>query len=135
MQFQNTNRFNTAASFAAYMCDSFDWLIQREGHIPRMMTIGLLMITRPGRMPALESILEHITKSDKAWILCYAGRDCKTLVKKTFGRSFKFPLENSTIHAKVARYESQRTLCSPNFSVQTPNYQPKNVRRIERNYL
>ena len=70
MQFQNTNRFNTSASFATYVCDSFDWLLLRESNIPRMMTIGLhlRMITRPGRMLALERILDHITKSGKAWI-------------------------------------------------------------------
>ena len=70
MQFQNTNRFNTAKSFATYVCDAFDWLALRESHIPRVMTIGLhlRMITRPGRMFALEKILEHITGSGKAWI-------------------------------------------------------------------
>ena len=70
MQFQNTNRFNTAASFSEYVIDSFDWLCKRESNIPRMMTIGLhlRMITRPGRMPALESILEHIRGSGLAWI-------------------------------------------------------------------
>ena len=70
MQFQNTNRFNTASSFAEYVIESFDWLCQRESNIPRMMTIGLHLrvITRPGRMPALERILDHITKSGKAWI-------------------------------------------------------------------
>eukprot|EP01127_Copromyxa_protea_P018119 TRINITY_DN562_c0_g1_i3.p1 TRINITY_DN562_c0_g1~~TRINITY_DN562_c0_g1_i3.p1 ORF type:complete len:598 (+),score=88.61 TRINITY_DN562_c0_g1_i3:564-2357(+) len=71
MQFQNTTRFNTARSFSEYVCDSFDWLVNHENFIPRMMTIGLHLriIGRPGRMPALYSILEHITKSGKAWIV------------------------------------------------------------------
>ena len=72
IQFQNTNnqRFNTAPSFAKYVCDSFDWLLQRESHLPRVMTIGLnlRMISRPGRMPELESILQHVSDSGKAWI-------------------------------------------------------------------
>jgi peptidoglycan/xylan/chitin deacetylase (PgdA/CDA1 family) len=71
MQFQENSRFNTASSFAQYCIDSFDWMCAREEGIPRMMTIGLHLriIGRAGRMLALEKILEHLTKSEKAWIV------------------------------------------------------------------
>lgn len=71
MQFQENSRFNTAGSFAQYCIDSFDWMCAREQGIPRMMTIGLHLriIGRAGRMVALEKILEHLTHSDRAWIV------------------------------------------------------------------
>ena len=70
MQFQHSNRFAGSADFAAYVCDAFDWLA-REGETgPRMLSIGLhlRMIGRPGRMKALETILEHLRSSDHAWV-------------------------------------------------------------------
>ncbi len=38
--------------------------------MPRMLSIGLhlRMIARPGRMGALEQVLQHITKSQAAWV-------------------------------------------------------------------
>eukprot|EP01126_Amoeba_proteus_P032737 TRINITY_DN3194_c0_g3_i9.p1 TRINITY_DN3194_c0_g3~~TRINITY_DN3194_c0_g3_i9.p1 ORF type:complete len:491 (-),score=49.83 TRINITY_DN3194_c0_g3_i9:41-1513(-) len=70
MQYQGTSRFTTASSFSRYVIDAFDWLANHETYIPRMLTIGLHLrvISRPGRMPALEEILLHISKSEKAWI-------------------------------------------------------------------
>lgn len=70
MQFQHTQRFNTAASFAEYVCDAFDWL-WREGETkPRMLSIGLhlRMIGRPGRIGALERILQHMQQRGNAWV-------------------------------------------------------------------
>ena len=75
MQFQNTQRFNTAASFSEYVCDAFDWLAREGNTMPRMLSVGLhlRMIGRPGRMKALERILQHVTASNAgasggAWI-------------------------------------------------------------------
>ena len=71
MQFQNTQRFATAASFAEYVCDAFDWLAQEgAAGMPRMMSVGLhlRMIGRPARMKALELILAHMRSKTGAWI-------------------------------------------------------------------
>ncbi|MEO7010620.1 MAG: polysaccharide deacetylase family protein, partial [Caldimonas sp.] len=70
MQFQHTQRFDTGAAFAAYVCDAFDWL-RREGEAkPRMLSIGLhlRMIGRPGRIGALARIFEHLERCGGAWI-------------------------------------------------------------------
>ena len=70
MQFQHSNRFAGSADFAAYVCDALDWLA-REGEAgPRMLSIGLhlRMIGRPGRMKALETILEHLRRDGHAWV-------------------------------------------------------------------
>ncbi|MCY0148590.1 polysaccharide deacetylase family protein [Hoeflea sp. G2-23] len=69
MQFYDSNRFN-GRDFAAYVIDAFDWLVREGRTQPRMLSIGLHLriIGRPGRMAALEQILEHITDSQKAWV-------------------------------------------------------------------
>lgn len=71
MQFQHTQRFNTAASFIEYVCDSYDWLWREGESKPRMLSIGLhlRMIGRPGRIVALERILAHIQQKGGAWIV------------------------------------------------------------------
>jgi peptidoglycan/xylan/chitin deacetylase (PgdA/CDA1 family) len=70
MQFQHTQRFDTGATFATYVCDAFDWLRREGERAPRMLSIGLhlRMIGRPGRIGALERILEHIEREGGAWI-------------------------------------------------------------------
>jgi peptidoglycan/xylan/chitin deacetylase (PgdA/CDA1 family) len=70
MQFQHTQRFATAAQFAEYVCDAYDWLWQEGARAPRMMSIGLhlRMIGRPARMKALELILSHLHAKPGAWI-------------------------------------------------------------------
>ena len=70
MQFQHTQRFNTANSFADYVCDAFDWLYEEGETAPRMLSIGLhlRMIGRPGRIGALDRILRHITNRGDAWV-------------------------------------------------------------------
>lgn len=70
MHFQHTDRFGTGRDFSQYVCGAYDWL-EREGeHKPRMLSVGLhlRMIARPGRMGALERILEHITQRKTAWV-------------------------------------------------------------------
>ena len=70
MQFQHTQRFDTSASFSTYVCDAFDWLAREGKTQPRMLSIGLhlRMIGRPGRMKALETILQHLVDSNAEWI-------------------------------------------------------------------
>ncbi|WP_445680031.1 polysaccharide deacetylase family protein [Radicibacter daui] len=70
MQFQNTQRLATGHDFADYVCDAFDWLWREGESMPRMMSIGLhlRMIGRPGRIGALEAILQHMAGKGGAWI-------------------------------------------------------------------
>lgn len=69
MQFQHTQRFDTATSFSDYVCDAIDWLVREGWSAPRMLSVGLhlRMIGRPARMKALERILIHTHKAG-AWI-------------------------------------------------------------------
>lgn len=69
MQFQHTQRFATADSFSTYVCDAYDWLAREGDTLPRMLSVGLhlRMIGRPGRMKALETLLQHMS-GDGAWI-------------------------------------------------------------------
>jgi allantoinase len=63
--------FSTGEEFFRYCRDSFDWLYRRgtEGS-PRMMTISLhaRIIGRPGRIDALERLLDHIQRHDGVWL-------------------------------------------------------------------
>ena len=70
MQFFHTNRFCGAGDFASYVIDAFDWLHREGAHAPKMMSIGLHLriIGRPGRITALNKILDHITDRGNAWI-------------------------------------------------------------------
>jgi peptidoglycan/xylan/chitin deacetylase (PgdA/CDA1 family) len=70
MQFQHTQRIATAAQFAEYVCDAFDWLAGEGESVPRMLSVGLhlRMIGRPGRMKALAQILSHMRAGNKTWI-------------------------------------------------------------------
>lgn len=74
MQFQHTNRFVRAADFAGYVTDAFDWLWEEGRNQPKMMSIGLhlRMLGRPGRIAALERMLEHMVRRGGAW---FARRD------------------------------------------------------------
>lgn len=70
MQFQNTNRFRGAADFADYVLDAYAWLHREGANEPKMMSIGLHLrvIGRPGRIGALDRILEAIQAKGGAWI-------------------------------------------------------------------
>ena len=70
MQFQHTHRFVTSANFSDYVCDAYDWLAREGETMPRMLSIGLhlRMIGRPGRMKALETILQHVVDSNAEWV-------------------------------------------------------------------
>jgi putative urate catabolism protein len=63
--------FDLGEHFFSYVRDSFDWLyrIGQEGR-PRMMSIGLhnRLIGRPGRIAALDRLLDHIQRHDGVWL-------------------------------------------------------------------
>jgi allantoinase len=68
---QRGGDFSTGDEFFRYCRDAFDWLYRRgtEGS-PRMMTISLhaRIIGRPGRIGALERLLDHIQRHDAVWL-------------------------------------------------------------------
>jgi allantoinase len=68
---QRGGDFSTAEDFFCYCRDAFDWLYRRgkEGS-PRMLTLSLhaRIIGRPGRIVALERLLDHIQKHQAVWL-------------------------------------------------------------------
>ena len=61
----------TPGMWAAYACDSIDWLLREGRERPKMLSIGLHLriIGRPGRMAALERVLEHARRAgDAVWV-------------------------------------------------------------------
>jgi peptidoglycan/xylan/chitin deacetylase (PgdA/CDA1 family) len=70
MQFQHTQRFATGRQFAEYVCDAADWLAREGTTRSRMLSVGLhlRMIARPGRIAALERMLEHLQRRGDVWI-------------------------------------------------------------------
>jgi allantoinase len=63
--------YQTAAEFVTYIADTFDTLYAEgvDGQA-KMMTVGLhaRLIGRPGRIVALERILDHMTAHEGVWI-------------------------------------------------------------------
>jgi allantoinase len=68
---QRGSDFSTGEEFFVYCRDAFDWLYRRgsEGR-PRMMSVGLhgRIIGRPGRIGALERLLDHIQRHEGVWL-------------------------------------------------------------------
>jgi allantoinase len=68
---QRGGDFGTAEQFLTYCRDAFDWLYRagQEGRA-RMMTISLhgRIIGRPGRIAALERLLDHIQQHEAVWL-------------------------------------------------------------------
>jgi len=68
---QRGGDFSTGEEFFVYCRDAFDWL-HRQGRAgrARMMTISLhaRIIGRPGRLGALERLLDHIQRHEAVWI-------------------------------------------------------------------
>jgi allantoinase len=68
---QRGGDFSTGDEFFSYCRDAFDWLYRRgtQGS-PRMLTISLhcRIIGRPGRIGALERLLEHIQGHEGVWL-------------------------------------------------------------------
>jgi allantoinase len=68
---QRGGDFATGEDFLRYCTDAFDWLYRRGGEgSPRMLTIGLhgRIIGRPGRIGALQRLLDHIQRHDSVWV-------------------------------------------------------------------
>jgi allantoinase len=68
---QRGGDFSTGEQFFTYCRDAFDWLYRLgvEGR-PRMMSVGLhgRIIGRPGRIGALQRLLEHIMRHEGVWL-------------------------------------------------------------------
>jgi allantoinase len=73
---QRGGDFGTGGDFFHYCSDAFDWLYRRgsEGN-PRMLTIGLhgRIIGRPGRIGALDRLLDHIQQHQGVWLCSRAS--------------------------------------------------------------
>lgn len=56
--------------FVRYVCDSFDRLYAEGAERPAMMTVGLhaRLLGRPGRIGALDRILDHVAGHEHVWI-------------------------------------------------------------------
>jgi len=70
MRFQAGGGFTLARDFATYVTDAFDWLWREGERAPKLLSIGLHLriVGRPGRIGALERILEHVTGRAGVWI-------------------------------------------------------------------
>ena len=69
MQFQHTQRFNTANSFADYVCDAFDWLWEEGAGARASVGRAAPANDRPARADrGLRRILAHIAGASGAWI-------------------------------------------------------------------
>jgi allantoinase len=70
MRFQAGGGFTLAGDFATYVIDAFDWLWREGERAPKLMSIGLHLriVGRPGRIGALERILEHLTARGAVWV-------------------------------------------------------------------
>jgi allantoinase len=66
---QGFHRFVSARDFADYTTDAFDTLWAEGETHPKMMSIGLhlRMIGRPGRIAALDRIVNHMKQKGGAW--------------------------------------------------------------------
>ena len=57
--------------WAEYAIDSFDWLVKEAAALgPRMMSLGLHLriIGRPGRIGALQRVLDHVSGRKDVWV-------------------------------------------------------------------
>ena len=70
MRFQAGGGFTLAGDFATYVIDAFDWLWREGESAPKLLSIGLHLriVGRPGRIGALERILEHVTGRGGVWV-------------------------------------------------------------------
>jgi peptidoglycan/xylan/chitin deacetylase (PgdA/CDA1 family) len=70
MRFQAGGGFTLARDFAMYVTDAFDWLWREGERAPKLMSIGLHLriVGRPGRIGALERILDHVTARGAVWV-------------------------------------------------------------------
>lgn len=74
--------------WARYATDTLDWLRKEAKHEgPRMMSLGLHLriIGRPGRIGALEQVLDYVTQRDDVWV---ASRE---EIARAFAAAFPAP--------------------------------------------
>ena len=59
----------TPRQWAEYAIDGFDWLVKEAALGPRMMSLGLHLriIGRPGRIGALQRVLDHVAGRKDVW--------------------------------------------------------------------
>jgi peptidoglycan/xylan/chitin deacetylase (PgdA/CDA1 family) len=59
-----------SADYAQFLIDTFDVLAEEGRTTPRMMSVGLhpRVIGHPGRIAGLAKFLDHVSRSDSAWI-------------------------------------------------------------------
>ena len=70
MKFWTSPSLSTA-TWAEYLIDSIDWLAEEAKRFgPRMLSMGLHLriIGRPGRMGALQHVLDHVAARDDVWV-------------------------------------------------------------------
>jgi allantoinase len=60
----------TPAQWAEYAIDTFDVLYREGADLPRMMSLGLHLriIGRPGRIGALQRVIDHVSSHHGVWI-------------------------------------------------------------------
>lgn len=69
-RFDGNNGFATAAQFFEYHRDAFDTLYaEGRAGAPKLLSIGLhdRLIGRPGRIPGLRRLLEHMASHERVW--------------------------------------------------------------------
>lgn len=69
-RFARREGYQVGGEFFAYIRDTFDQLYAEGAETPKMMTVGLhaRLLGRPGRIGALNRILDHMACHDRVWI-------------------------------------------------------------------
>ncbi len=75
MRFAPGGGFALSSDFVTYVTEAFDWLWREGERAPKMLSLGLHLriIGRPGRIGALERILQHVTARGQVWIATRAA--------------------------------------------------------------
>jgi allantoinase len=70
MRFSPGGGFVQPEDFSRYCTGAIDWLMREGKTAPKMLSIGLHLriIGRPGRMPGLAALLEHVAKTPGIWV-------------------------------------------------------------------
>jgi allantoinase len=70
MRFSPGGGFVQPEDFSRYCIGAIDWLMREGKTRPKMLSIGLHLriIGRPGRMPGLAAVLEHVARTPGIWV-------------------------------------------------------------------
>ncbi len=70
MRFSPGGGFVQPEDFSRYCIGAIDWLMREGKTTPKMLSIGLHLriIGRPGRMPGLAALLEHVARTPGIWV-------------------------------------------------------------------